>query len=366
LPATEESDELRFVEVAPAPEPAPPTAELFDGDEDDEPRSESAPEDSLGAAAVADLVAAVLEAQSGVTSSSEQVYLTIRASLDGDIDANLDDVPYALATTVADRTHIRIDQAALAAAEDGTETAATADMPPLEMILDEDARQVFFRLAPQAALEPESDQGELAEALAAQGFDVADLADLWGTVDLGDETDSLLSGMGVSAASLLGEFLEFLQAASSTGNILEAAAVGPSEAAGVATEEYSFAIDLVSLADRLPPFFASFFGAVGEGLSSDAGLLDGLPVPLTVDFALHLDPDGLARQVVIDLDLGAILQGLFEEFADFGELADADDAESAPAEIEYRVGVRIEVLAVNDPSLAVALPDPALVVEQLP
>lgn len=372
-PAAEAAGELRFVEVAPAPEPVPPeppAAELFDGDEESDSPAGSEPEDGLDEAAVADLVAGVLKSQSGVTSSSEQVYLTIRTSFDDEFDVNLDDVPYALATTVGDRTHIRIDQAALAgldAAEDGTAPAVPADMPPLEAIFDQAAQQVFFRLAPLAALEPEGDRAELAQGLAAQGFDIADIADLWGTADLADQTDWLLTEIGVSAVSLLEEFLELLQVASSSGSILEADAVGPSEAAGVATEEYVFVIDLAPLADQLPPFFAAFLGELDGSGSEGGGLLDGLGVPLPVGYAVHLDPDGLARQVVIDLDLGAILSAVFEEFAEFGEPSatdgPADGAQSALFEIEYRIAVRIEVLAVNDPSLAVALPDPALVVE---
>lgn len=384
-PAAEVSEELRFVEVAPAPEPVPPepvplepgpappgpaaeppAAELFDGGEEGDPSGGAGPEDRLDAAAVAELVTGVLEAQSGVTSSSEQVYLTIRTGLDGEFDANLDDVPYALTTTDGDRAHIRIDQAALAglgAIEDGTAPAVPADMAPLEVIFDEDAQQVFFKLAPLAALEPDGDQVALAAELAAQGFDVADLADLWGTADLAGETDWLLSEIGVSAVSLLGEFLDFLQAASDTGGILQAHAAGPGEAAGVATQEYSFEIDLAPLADQLPPFFAAFLGALGDGESAEGELLDGLPVPLTVGFALHVDPDGLARQVVIDLDLGAILRAVFEGFAELDELLGEDGDTTGMPEIEYRVAVRIEVLAVNDPSLAVALPDPALVVD---
>lgn len=369
-PPAETSEEPRFVEVAPAPEPAPPEvtppepappaaeAELFDGGVEGDLPAGSEPAAGLDEAAVAEVIAGVLEAQSGVTSTSQQVYLTFRVRFEGEPDVDVDDVPFAFSTTVDDRTYLRIDQATLAnlgAVEDGADPTVPADMPPLEVILDQDAQQVFFKLA---ALEPEGDQAELAEELAAQGFDVADLADLWSTADLVGETDWLLSEIGVSAVSLLGEFLELLEVASSSGSILEAGALGPSEAAGVATEGYRFEIDLVAVADRLPPFFESFFGGVGG--TADSEFLGELPVALALDYALHVDADGLARRVVVDLDLGAILMAAF---AGLGDLFGEDGEGGGMPEIEYRVIVRIDVVSVNDPSLTVALPDPSLVVD---
>ena len=199
---------------------------------------------------------------------------------------------------------------------------------------------------------------ELAAELTAQGFDMADLPDLWGRVDSAGDAYPLMQAFGVDAASLLDEFLELLEVASSSGSILEAGALGSSEAVGVPTEGYRFEIDLVSLADELPPFFESFFG--GFGGTEDAELLGELPVPLAIDYALHVDADGLARRAVADLDLGAILMAAF---AGLGDLFGEDGETSGLPEIEYRVIVRTDVVSVNDPSLSVPLPDPSLVVE---
>ena len=371
-PPAEASEEPSVVEVAPAPEPAapapepepepaPPAAELFDDGAEGDPPPDPEPAGGLDDAAVADLVAGVLGAQSGVVSASEQGYLTLRVRFEGEPDVDVDDVPYAFSTTVDDRTYLRIDQGALAnlgAAEDGSDPAVPADAPPLETILDEGAEQIFIRLGPLAAASPEGDMEDLAAELTAQGFDMADLPDLWGRVDSAGDAYPLMQAFGVDAASLLEEFLELLEVASSSGSILEARALGSSEAVGVPTEEYRFEIDLVSLADQLPPFFESFFG--GFGGTEDAEILGELPVPLAIDYALHVDADGLARRAVVDLDLGAILMAAF---AGLEELFGEDGEAGGLPEIEYRVIVRTDVVSVNDPSLSVTLPDPSLVVE---
>ena len=52
---------------------------------------------------------------------------------------------------------------------------------------------------------------------------------------------------------------------------------------------------------------------------------------------------------------------VFSGFGEMGETPDGADIEFP--EIEYRVAMRFETLAVNDPSLVVTLPDPALVVD---
>ena len=364
--AQETSEEPRFVEVAPGPEPAPPEPEpappgpeLFDGGEEDEPPAgDDEAAAGLDEAAVADVIAGVLEAQSGVTSISEQVYLTLRVRYEGEPDVDVDDVPYAFSTTTGDRTYLRINQAALAnlgAAEDGTDPAVPADAAPIEIILDEGAEQVFVRLGPLAAMSPDGDMDDLAAELAAQDFDMADLDDLWGRVDSGGEAFPLMQDFGVSAMSLFGEFLELLEVASSGGSILAAGAGGPSEAAGVPTEEYRFEIDLAAMADQLPPFFESFFGGVGG--TGDDEFLGDLPVPITLDYVLHVDADGLARRAVVDLDMGAILMAAL---AGFGELF--GEGGGMP-EIKYRVIVRTDVVGVNDPTLSVTLPDPSLIVE---
>ena len=318
------------------------------------------PQGDLDAAAVASLVASVDAAQSSVTSSQEQLYLSMEFRFGGQSMGSVSDVPYALSTTVGGLTHVLVDQSALAALgafEDGTAPAGPAEMPPLEMVLDETTQEVYVKLAPLAVLGP-GEQPPFVAELTAQGDDIADL---WGRPDLEGMGDEFLPGFAPAARPGLGQFVGLLKAASDTGSVLEARSVGPGETAGVATHEYAFTIDLAALVGQWPPFLESFLGGPGAGEPPPPELLDSLPSPLPSGFTLHVDGNGMARQAVFDLDLGALLMAAF---AGFGEIAeDPDFAELDFPEIEYRVEVRIETLTLNDPSLTVALPDPSLVVD---
>ncbi len=336
----------------PPAEPAPPLP------------AEPAPpalEGELDTAAVAALVSTIDTAQSGVTSSREQLYLTLTLSFGGQSAGSVSDVPFTLSTTVGDLTHVRMDPAALAALsgfEDGMPQPAPSGALPFEFVVDGSAQQLYVKLAPLAALGPGEQPPELESLAAERG---ADLADLWGRADLAGAGGGFLVGVGLGAQPSQGEFLALLKAASDSGSILEARADGQGEVAGVATQVYTFVIDLAELTRDLPPFLEGFLGGPGAGGPPPDDLLGTLPVPLATEFTLHVGGDGLVRGVGFDLDLGEILAAVFSGFGEMGETPEGADIEFP--EIEYRVAIRFETLAVNDPALSVTLPDPSLVVE---
>ena len=343
-------------EVTPAEAPTAPEPES-----PPEPEPPPLPQGELDAAAVAALISTIDAAQSGVTSSREQLYLTLQLSFGGQSAGSVSDVPFTLSTTVGDLTHIQMDPAALAALsgfEDGMPQPAPAGAQPFEMVLDGSSQQLYVKLGPLAALGPGEQPPELASLAAQRG---AELADLWGRADLAGDLPPFLGGVGLGPQPSQAEFLALLKAASDSGSILEARADGSGQVASVATQVYTFVIDLAKLIADLPPFLEGFLGGPGAGGVPPDDLLGSLAVPLATEFTLHVGGDGLARQVGFDLDLGEILMAVFSGFGEMGETPDGADIEFP--DIEYRVAMRFETLAVNDPSLVVTLPDPALVVD---
>ena len=349
-----------LAEPSPPPEPAPAEVTPPEPPPEPEPPAEvPVVEGVLDMATAAALISAV-PTQSEVTSSRVQMYLTLQLSFDGQSAGSVSDVPYILSTTVGDRQHLQLDQAALAtlgAFEDGAPPAAPANLPPIEVIVDKSARQAYVKLAPLTGLDPAEQPAWLNDLVTRQG---AGAADLWGRSDLGDADGEILQLLDVAAQPVPDDFLALLQSASDGGAILEARAEGSSEVAGVATRAYTFVIDLAALTGDWPPFLEGFLGdAAGAPPAAEAQSF--LPSPLPGNFTLQVGTDGFVRQMGFDLDLGAILTAVF---AGFGELAETPDgAGSELPEIEYLFAVRFDTLAVNDPSLTVTLPDPSQVVD---
>ena len=133
--------EVTPAEAPAAPEPeSPPAAE---------PGSPPFPVGELDAAAVAALVSTIDAAQSGVTSSREQLYLTLQLNFGGQSAGSVSNVPFTLSTTVGDLTHVQMDPAALAALsglEDGMPQPAPAGGPPFELVLDGNSQQLYVKL----------------------------------------------------------------------------------------------------------------------------------------------------------------------------------------------------------------------------
>ena len=343
--------------AAPPPESLPETTEA--PPEPAPPPPPAAVEGPLDGPAAAAVVAALGESQQSVTSTRVQVYLSMQLGIDGVSAGSLSNVPFVLYTTSGDRTHVQVDQSALVALsgfEDGMPTAAPANLPPLELILDGAARQAYVKLAPLAALGPGEQPPELQD-LVQQG---ADLSNLWGRSVLDESVDEILPVAVVGEWPTLGEFLALLQAASAGGSIVEARGDGLGEVAGVATQAYTFVIDLGALSTDLPPFLAGFLGGPDAGGPPPEDFLGALP-PLPSELTVHIDAGGFVRQVQLDLDLGTILMAIFAGFAEMGEVPEG--AEIGLPEFEYLLSMRFETLAVNDPSLSVPLPDPSRVVD---
>ena len=156
-PATEPAGEMLPAEPPPAT-PAEPPAESTAAPTEapTPPATPAAVEGPLDAQAAAAVMASLGESQRGVTSTRVQVYLSMRLSIDGVSAGSVSDVPFLLYTTVGDRTHVQIDQSALAALsafEGGMPAAAPANLPPIEMLLDGGAQQAYFKLQPLMALD---------------------------------------------------------------------------------------------------------------------------------------------------------------------------------------------------------------------
>ena len=364
-PATEPADEMVPAEPsappaaateAPAAPVAPPVEASETPADPPPPPPPAAIEGALDGGTASAVVAALGESQRAVTSTWVQVYLSMQLSIDGVSAGSVSDVPFLLYTTSGDRTHVEIDQSALAtlgALEDGMPAAAPAGLPPIEMILD--GQQAYLKLEPLAALDAGEQPVWLQDLAAQHGA----LTGLWGRSNALDVDDDLPVPI-VDGRPTLADFLTLLQTASDSGAILEARGDGLSQVAGVATQTYTFVVDLGALAGDLPPFVAGFLGgpdAGGPPPEEFLGALPSLPAGLTV----HVDAAGFVRQVQLDLDLGAILMAVFAGFGEMGETPEGADI--GLPEFEYLLSVRFESLAVNDPSLTVTLPDPSLVVD---
>ncbi len=338
--------------AAPAEPPAPTTTQ---------PTPDEPPDGPLDEEEVAALLAALNESQSEVTSSLVETGVSLSFSVDGFVAASVDEAIYLRQTTVGDLSHFQLDQAELAAIrgfEDETQPAVPADLPPLEVILDAESQTVYFKLEPLAAQFQESQPSWLSDLLATRGSDLDEL-ELWGRWS-SDAAGSFLSELGFHGPSVLEAVLEFVQLATQGESLLEARADGSSEVAGVATQAYSFVVDLSTLLRDLPPILAEFVATPGEGDLTPEEFFGSLP-SVPAELEVHVDSSGYLRRLQIDLDLGSLLAGLFTgPDEDFG--ASADDGLSLP-QFEYLVSVRLETLAVNDPSLSVTLPDPSQIID---
>ena len=323
-------------------------------------------EDELDEAAVAALVERIEAGRAGVTSSLSELYMSMEMSFPGEPELAISDVPLAVVTQVGDLVRAEMDItafiAAMMGAEDFSDDPELPAFPPLEMLVEGDTR-LYVQSSSFAAF----DQGApwLAEFEAEHGDDVGEL---WVFVDLADSSGNpveALADLGLAldlAVQPLGDalgddFVELLAVAVADGALLEARGGGRAQVAGVETEQYSFLVDLMALAE-MPGLVASM---LGEDLGGGESPAASFPGPLPIQYTIHLDDDDVVRRVVVDVDLGAILAAVFAEFDELVEGPEGE--ESGMPEIELRISIRLETLSVNDPALSVTLPDPSLVVE---
>ena len=329
------------------------------------PAESAVGEDELDEAAVAALVERIEAGRAGVTSSLSELYMSMEMSFPGEPELAISDVPLAVVTQVGDLVRAEMDitalMAAMMGAGDFSDDPELPAFPPLEMLVEGDTR-----LYVQTSLFAAFDQGApwLAEFKAEYGDDVGEL---WVFVDLADSSgnpDEALADLGLDldlAVQPLGDalgddFVELLAAAVADGALLEARGGGRAEVAGVETEQYSFFVDLMALAE-MPGRVASM---LGEDLGGGESPAVSFPGPLPIQYTIHLDDDDVVRRVVVDVDMGAILGAVFAEFDQLVEGPEGE--ESGMPEIEFRISSRLETVSVNDPALSVTLPDPSQVV----
>ena len=254
-------------------------------------------------------------------------------------------------TEVGDLAHVQMDSAGLFGAGE-----APPDTPRLEMIFEGETG-LYLRLESLAASNPMPDPW-LAELTAEHG---GDLGDLWGFVDLaGLYGADFPAPFDMSPQTAVQEdFIELMAEDLPEGALVEARQIGRGEVAGTETEGYSFVLDLAAFSEWPGALDMIFGDMVAEATAEE--FLGGLTGSMPFEYVVHVDSDDIIRRIVVVVDVGAILSQMF------GELAQADDfpegAEAAFAEFEYVMSMRMDIIALNDPSLVVELPDPSLVVD---
>lgn len=366
--------------VAPS-EPPPAAAEAPPVEEPDPPAPAEEPEtatdppeapaaavepsevagDELDEAAVTALAERLAAAQASTTSTQMRVYMSVAASFPDEPPVTMEDVPFMTLTEVGDLARAEMDMAGFVAgmfgaADPGTEMP---DLPTLEMILEGETG-FYLKLESLAALDPGDPSPWPEDLLAEHG---GDIGELWGFVDLTSATAAeILAPLGVTPQTALQDDLVDLLAGSlPEGALLEARMGGATDVAGTPTRQYSFVLDLVALSE-LPDSLGMLLGPDPGGLGAPEGdPLGGLGGPLPVEYVVHVDSDDLVRRIVVVVDIGAMLTQVFDALAADEGLPEGADA--VLPEFEYVMSMRMDVVAHNDPSLAVELPDPSVVVD---
>lgn len=349
--------------------PLPPTAPSAAADPPPPPPGEVPPADppppagaAVGAVDVQEVLDAALEAQDAARSVEYEMFLTMEVGFDGLTMVSADEVPLGRVLAVGPLTLLHYDLNAISALDP---TSAGGELPPIELIGDSETGGSYARLGPLVelgALEDEPLPDWLAAAVEESGEDVSDL---W--LDVGSAaTGSAATGAGLSifddlpAVPDLGEFLALVVEAVAADAVIEATDLGRDEVLGLPVNAYSLLIDAGSVAGHLPSFLGEILGEDPseeiEGEMVEA--LSQLTEPLLVDTYLAVDDAGAARRLVQEIDLAPLMASVFGAF---GEMDGGDAGGAALPEFDYLLGTRIDVVALDDPSAAVELPDPSLV-----
>ena len=347
----------------PAPPEEPPSSADAPAVPAAAPEPQAMPADELDEGAIAALTARLAAAQGSVTSTQMKVYMSIAASFPGEPEVAIDDTPLMTITEVGDLAHAEVDIAGFMAALFGAAGpgagSESVNLPLLEMILEGETG-LYLKLAPLMALDPSSESPWPADLVAEHG---GDLDDLWGFVDLTSAGGAeVLASLGVTPQTAMqDDFVEFLAEGLPEGALLSVRSGGPSEVAGIETQGYSFVLDLAALAEFPAALGMMFGGNPGETGAPAGDFPGGLGGSLPFEYVIQVDSDDLIRRIVVVVDIGAILAGVFNDLAQTGEVPEGAEAEFP--EIEYVLSMRMDVIALNDPSLVVEIPDPSLVVD---
>lgn len=352
----------------PAPSPTEPTEEPeAASDPPPEPPAAAEPQEVAGElldeATIAALAARLASAQESVSSLQMRAYISLTASLPGEPSIAVDDLLLMTLTEVGDLVSAEVDLAGLDAGLAGTSGGdpEVPVVPPLEMILKGET-ELYLRLTSLVVFDPDSGLPPwLTDQLAEED---GDLSDLWAFVDLaGPGGAEVLASLGVNPRTgLQDDFVGLLAGGLPEGALLEVRSVGPGEVMGIPTEEYSFVLDLAALSE-VPEALGLLFSpdpGPGDSGAPPGDFFGGLGGSRPFEFVIHVDSDDLIRRSIVVVDIGAILNQVFDELAEAEGLPEG--AGSFP-ELEYVMSMRMDAVSLNDPSLTVELPDPSLVVE---
>ncbi|MCY3785584.1 MAG: hypothetical protein OXG47_02515 [bacterium] len=338
----------------PAAEPAPPPAAP-----EEPPPPGPGP---LSAAEVAELVAVARAAYDDVTSVEYEMHLSMEMSIEGMRLGSASDEPLGLVRTVGPRTWLRINPAAmwaLAFAEGGPAPGAE-DAPPMEFIIDDSGAR-YAKVEPLLAFDGAGSEppAPLADAVAEAG---GDISELWIDVESASGDDELDLFAEFSLAPPLSDYLDLAEAATAAGAVLEAEYLGPGEVGDIAVETYRMAVDLAAAAEQLSDFIGGLLGEEAGDVPDAAELFEALPGPVPTEIEFAADADGAIRRLTQVIDLSQLLLGGLGAFGDMGS-PDAEGFEPFEGpDIEYLISTGFTVLALNDPALAVPLPEPSQII----
>lgn len=317
--------------------------------------------DDLDEGAATALVARVVEAQEGVASSQQRMYMTIRLDVPGESDFAMDDLPVATITEVGDLEHAEMDFAAVAANMRGADRTdpELANFPNLETIFDGEER-VYLKLAPLLAYDPMSRQPWLREVAREHGDGVEAL---WGLGDLtgGSPRDAVAYLGGTPQTDSASDYLAFLTAGLLDGTLLEVRREERTLIAGVEAHGYSFVFDARTLLELPAVVQDNFTEHFGDSKRPPGGFRSRLTEPVPIAYTVYIDEDDFVRRFAITMDMSDFLVASLEDLVRLGEIR--DDQLQYLSLLEADFSIRIDTIALNDPALVVELPDPSLVVE---
>lgn len=293
------------------------------------------------------------------TSVEYEVSLTMAMSFAGASMVSIDDAFLGLVRIVGPLTWTQYDMAAIAGLAGPPPPGA--ELPLLEFVRNSETGEFYTKLEPLLAdAPPEEVPPWVTEAVADSG---GDIGDLWLDAAAPGVAERVPVLFGLPEAPDLAEFLQLAEAAADNGAVTEQQHLGSGEVSGVPVESYRFVLDVTQVSEDVPDFVGSLLGEgeptdgePTEGAEELSEMLAQLPAPLEAHLTMAVGAGGAARLLELEMDLGPLMAGLLGAFGDM----DGDDGDTP--DIEWRIGTRLDVSALDDPTLTVPLPDPANVI----
>ncbi|MCY3561808.1 MAG: hypothetical protein OXH20_11660 [bacterium] len=295
-----------------------------------------------------------LAVHEAATSVEYEVLLTMEMGFAGATMVSLDDAFLGVVRIVGPLTWTQYDMAAIAGLADPAPPGV--ELPLLEFVRNSETGEFYTKLEPLLAdAPPEEVPPWVTEAVADSG---GDIGDLWLDAAAPGVSEEVPVLFGLPEAPDLAEFLQLAEAAADDGAVTEQQHLGSGEVSGVPVESYRFVLDVTQVSEDVPDFVGSLLGdgETDEGAEELAGMLAQLPGPLEAHLRMAVGAGGEARRLELEMDLAPLMAGLLGAFGDM-----AGDAGDIP-DIQWRIGTRLDITAVNDPTLTVPLPDPANVI----